>query len=277
MLGILLATLSSGFVEASDTIGKREVSARKASVYSYGFLDTLIGTIILITIGVFRDSLYFSPESLPTFIPRLFLEVLQAHIMVLAVVKADRSDFGIIRSITMPLLLIVDLTLGYALKSTQILGICTILAGSAVLFYYEWRSSKALGLLLLSAVNAVATISLYKYDITHFNSVESEQSIIMLVLLFYFFVLAKVWGRQNPLTLLKKPIFAGMSLSSGVADVTLSFAYAFAPASIILTAFRASSVLFAIASGRYFFKERRIHLKLMVAGAIIVGLILLTR
>lgn len=277
MIGILLAAISSGFIEASDTLGKKAVRAREASVYTFGFLDTLVGALLLIGIGIFRDTLYFSPESLHTFLPRLFLEVLQAHVMVLAVVKADRGDFGIIRSITMPLLLMVDIALGYALAPAHILGICIIITGTAVLFYWEWRSSKALWLLLFSAVNAVATISLYKYDITHFNSVESEQSIIMLVLLLYFFVLARVWGKQNPLALLRKPKFALMSLSSGAADVTLSFAYLFAPASIILTAFRATSVLFAIASGRYFFREKRIHLKLMVAGAVIVGLILLTR
>lgn len=275
MFGILLAGFSSALMELSDSIGKKKVGDDTASHYTYGFLWLLFGTVFLITIGLIRDNLIFSFASLPTFIPRVLLEILQAHITILAVVKADRSDFGILRIFTIPLLLGIDIFLGYSISLQQILAMGMILSAVIVLLSWEKFQTKGLGFLLFISINAAITLSLYKYDITHFNSVEAEQSIILLVLLLYFFILATVIKKENPLRFLATRAFSVQASASGLSSVASSFAYVFAPASVITSALRASAVLFSIISGRMYFKEKHILIKLGVFIGIIAGLLLL--
>ena len=272
MFGLLLAGLSAGFGEVSDSIGKKEVHERVASYYTFGFLNLLFATIFIIAAGLLRNDFIFSLASLPTFIPRLFLEVVQAHISVLAIMKADRGDFGIIRILTVPLLLTVDISLGYHVTSFQMLGIVLISGTVMFLSYAERFKTKGLWLILASAVNAVITISLYKYDITHFNSVEAEQGIVSLVLLLYFFMLAVYVRRENPLRFLLKPAFVVQTAASGLSYAAASFAILFAPASIITGALRAFAVLFSIISGRFYFREKGFLLKVTSFCVIALGL-----
>ena len=275
MFGVLLSALSSAFNELSDSIGKKKVGDGIASYYTFGFLSILFGTIMLIIMGVWRQDFIFSLASLPTLIPRVFLEVLQAHVNILAVVKADRSDYGPIRILTIPLLLAVDVMLGYAITPIQMLGISIIFVTIFLLLSYERSRAKGLFLVLFTAINAVATLSLYKYDITHFNSVETEQVLVQLVLLVYFFVLAVTVGRENPFTFLRRGVFFAQASASGLASSFTSYAYVFAPASIITAALRASAVLFSVVSGKYYFKEKRLLLKISAVCGILAGFYLL--
>lgn len=275
MFGILFAALSSAANELSDSISKKKVVDGAASYYTFGFLSLLFGTVVLILIGIWRQDFVFSPASLPTFIPRVFLEVLQAHVSVLAIVRADRSDYGSIRVLTIPLLLAVDMMLGYTVSPTQMFGVGIILVTIFLLLSYERFQVKGLFLVLFTAVNAVATLSLYKYDITHFNSVETEQVLVQLVLLAYFFILAVVVARENPFAFLRKGAFFAQASASGFASSLVSYAYVFAPASIVTAALRASTVLFSVVSGKFYFKERHIIAKTLVVCGVLVGLFLL--
>lgn len=277
MLGILIAAVGSACTELSDAIGKKKVMDGAASYYTFGFLTSLFSTLVLIGIGIWRNDLLFSLASLPTFIPRVFLEIAQAHVSVLAVVKADRSDYGPLRMITVPLLLLVDVSIGYSVSLTQILGMGLIIGAVLFLLTYEHFKTKGLWLILFTAVNAVVTLSLYKYNITHFNSVESEEAIIRLVLLLYFFVLAVLIFGENPLMFLRRKLFFAQSSVSGFGAAVGSFAYLFGPASVITIAFRAWSVLFSILSGRLYFKEKNFMLKLIMFLGILFGLLLLTK
>ncbi len=275
MFGILLASLSSAFSELSDSIGKKETTKRAYSHYTFGFLSVLGGALFLIMTGFVHNDFVFSLASLPTFLPRLVLEVLQAHVTIEAIVRTDRSDFGPIRTLTIPLLLAADLMLGYGVGVPQMFGMGIIFGTIFVLLSYEHFKTKGLSLLLFTAVNAAITISLFKYDITHFNSVASEQSIVSIVLVLYFFILAVVRAHENPLRLLFKRTFFVQAVSGGLGSVFNSYAYLFAPASIITTASRAFSVLFAILSGKVYFKERGFVIKLLLFCAMAGGLVLL--
>ena len=277
MFGILLAGLSSGLSELSDLIGKKEMRARVASHYTIGFLSIFFGTVFLIASGILRDTFVFSFASLPTLVPRIILEIVQAQITIMALKRADRSDFGFVRTLTIPLLLMVDLTLGYAITTGQMFGIAVIVTTVFILFSFEKYRTKGFWLLLGSAVNAVLTISLYKYDITHFNSVESEQTIVSLIIMLYFFVFAVSRAKENPFSYLLNPLFAIQSISSGLAVVIGAFAILFAPASVITAAFRALAVLFSIISGKYYFHEKKFVLKCILFVLIAVGIVLLAR
>ena len=275
MFGIALAALSNFFQEISDSIGKYQLRRGAISTYSFGFLAFFFGTLILLGEGIAKSNLIFSPDSLPTFLPRLLLEILQAHVTVRAISLADRGDFGFVKTFTIPLLLIVDVALGYAVSPAQIAGMLMIAAAILALLYIKHDNLRGMQYLSISTVNAVATISLYKYDITHFNSVEAEQSLIGIGVMIYFFAAAIYVARENPFSFLRKSVFLGQSISGGLAHAITAFAYLYAPASVITTALRSFAVLFVLLSGKLYFRETNFAAKIFLFLIIVGGLVLI--
>ena len=275
MSGVLLAALSNFFLEISDSIGKYEVKRGAVSFYTFGFLSVFFGTVILVAQGFVRNDLVFSLASLPTFLPRIALEILQAHVMARAITISDRGDFGFVRTLTIPILLIIDIFLGYTIGIQQILGMILILSSVLVLVFIERGHIRGKAYLLIGTVNAALTISLYKYDISHFNSVAAEQGLVSIAIMAYFFVLARYSAGENPFRYLRRRVFFAQSFVSGLAGVASSFAYTFAPASVITAGLRSSAVLFAMLSGKIYFRERHFFAKAILFVLVITGFLLL--
>ena len=231
--------------------------------------------ILLLLCNISTIVLIKKLASLPTFIPRVILEILLTFFTVSAIVKADRSTYSFIKVGTLPLLVIADLVLGYELQAYQIIGVGIIIFALAVLFLNHGINKKGIFYSALSAILAVATLSLFKYDITKYNSVEAEQGIISVILLIYLFFMARLITKENPLKLLKKKEFFAQSFFEGMGSVLVSFAFIFAPASIITTALRSFSVLAAMISGSIYFHERHFLIKLACFVFIAIGLVLL--
>src|SRR3989338_6893065 len=122
IFGIFLLASRSFFSEIGVSLGKEEVARRKENIYTYGFLSLCLSTIVFFLIALLRGQFLFSLDSLPTLVPRIILEILQAYVIVKAVTTADRSTFGFLLVLTIPLLLLVDLALGYSLSLNQIIG-----------------------------------------------------------------------------------------------------------------------------------------------------------
>lgn len=276
MFGVILTFISTFFKEIGTAIGKRKVTERKESIFTMGFLNMIWGTIFFLFYAIFiRGEFILSPDSFPTLGLRAILEIIQAHVTMLAITRADRSTFGFLRIWTIPLILAVDVTLGYEIGTSQMLGISLIVLSFIILFINHGINKKGAWLVVFTAVNAVITISLFKYNITHFNSVEAEQSIIFLVLMLYFYLMARHIAKEKPIFFLKKPVFLIQSLTKGIAGVFMSFAYLFAPASIIATAKRSTTILWSILSGNFYFHEKKFVVKLISFIFIVVGLVLL--
>ena len=275
MLGILFTAVAGIFKEISDSLGKREVSDHKQSIYTMGFLSIFWGAFFFIVVAIFRNSFIFSLASLPTFGLRAVLEILQLYAMMKGIVNAERGTYGLIRTGTIPLLLVADLILGYSISSYQIAGIFIIFISLLIFFLNHGVSKQGLGWTIFSTVNAAVTISLFKYNITHFNSIEAEQLFILLIIMIYLLVSAKFWGYENPILALKKPVFFLQASSSGFGDLLGSFAFTFASASVITTSQRSFAVLWALFSGNLYFHEKELGRKIFSLALIILGLILL--
>ncbi|MEK9153892.1 MAG: hypothetical protein AAB798_00305 [Patescibacteria group bacterium] len=275
MLGILLAGISSAFDELADSIGKRKISDGRESYYTFGFLTQFVSALSITAIGFLFADLRFSLESLPTFIPRVLVSILMMQLAVIAMTKVDRGSFGFIRLATLPILLVTDILLGYSISSIQAFGIILIIIPIGILFYSDLSKMKGMLLALLVAVLAAISISLFKYDISHFNSVESEQAITSLFISLYFFLTATLIRGENPLAFLREKIYMVQTGSSGIAYIVNSFAYLYAPASVITTAFRGFSVLFSIIAGTFYFNERGFFLRGLLFVVILTGLLLL--
>lgn len=277
MLGVILASIGSFFGEISDSIGKKKVADHKESRFTMGFLSVFWSLIFFALIGLAkRDGFVFSLDSLPTFSARAILEIIQLYVSVVAIVEADRSTFGFVRTITLPLLLVVDFVLGYKIGFFPVIGIVVIIAALSLIFLSKGVRKKGIGFIVFSAVNAVATISLFKYDITHFNSVSAEQFFIYLILLFCFSLLAVFRAKENPFVFLTKPVFFLQSASTGIGGVIESFSYNFGAASVITAAKRSSAIFWSFLSGRMYFKEKNFLLKFFILLLVVAGLILLS-
>lgn len=275
MFGILLMALGTGLGEASSSLGKAQVAKKRESIYSMALLSSFFTGLFIGATVLFGASFSLSLQSLPTFIPRIVLEVLLAYITTQAIIKADRSTFGFLRLITLPLLLVVDLVLHYTFSAYQIAGMVIILFSLGLLLGLRGISHKGAGLIILGGLVSVATISLYKYDISHFNSVAAEQMIVSATLVLFFGIMTKYKTKENIWELLTRPISAFQSLSMGLAGVFESFAYLFAPASVIAGAKRGLEVLWSILAGHYYFKELGLKTKLLAFILIVFALGLL--
>lgn len=276
MIGALLVSLASLVEELSATVGKLAVARRQESVYTMGFLDALVAVALFAVLGlVAADGFSFSAASLPTFVPRVLLEILQAHYSMHALALAARSTFNFLRTLTIPALLLVDVALGYALGTSQLVGVGLIVFALLVLFANHGIEKPGAGFVLFTSLNAAVTITLFKYDITRHNSVAAEQGIVFVVLAAYFLLMALFRAKENPFALLRRKMVSGQSMLYAAGVTMESVAYSFAPASIILTAKRASGVFWSILTGNRVFHEKHWLLKISVGTIAVTGFVLL--
>src|SRR3972149_11892993 len=275
MIGILLITLGTLFGEGATSIGKYEVSKHRESMFTMGFLNVFFGAVFFVALALYNQTLAIAPASIPTFLIRAVLEIFQTTVTVFAIAKASRSTLGFLRVGTVPLLLIIDAFMGYDIVPLQYVGILMIMGTIALLYWKKGISRKGMVWVILSTVNAAATISLYKYNITNFNSVESEQALMHVIVLAYLWIVAYFWARENPLRFLRKGIFFAQSAGVGIGSVIESFAYLYAPSSIILAAKRSATALWTMILGNAFFHEHKLGVKVVAFGFLTLGVVLL--
>jgi hypothetical protein len=276
MFGVILTAIGTLFHEISDVIGRRKALQKEETIYSMGFLQVFWVTIFFGLVALIYPSAFrFTIASLPTFTVRVLLEIIQTYAILAAVIKSDRSTFGFVRTLTLPILLIIDLAVGYHIATTQIIGIAFIILALVLIFIGRNFNKKGVGLVLFGAVNSAATISLYKYDISHFNSVVAEQLIIYFILFCFLGLGASYIKQEHPFSMLRRRLFFIQSFTEGVGSLIDSFAYLFAPASIIVAAKRSSSVLWPTISGNLYFKEKHFFSKLLMFIFLGAGIILI--
>ncbi|HWO07329.1 MAG TPA: hypothetical protein VNM40_01970 [Candidatus Paceibacterota bacterium] len=275
MFGVVLIGVAQLFAEVSTSLGKYEIERKHESVYRMGFLHAFWATFFLIGIAIYTGNWIFSLASLPTFTARVILEIVLAIVNVHAVVSADRSTFAFLRTLTIPLLLAVDVALGYSISLAQMAGISAMVVGFTLLTLNHGLSRTGKILSLFSALIPVGTLTLYKYNITHFNSVEAEQAILHVVLVAALVIVAWVRTGENLFTHLFRPSYVLQSVAAGIATVLLSYAYLYAPASIITAGKRGFEILGAIAFGRAVFKEKHVLIKFVSCAIIVGGIVLI--
>ena len=275
MIGIILVLFAGFFEEISNSLGKKIITEKVKEFFIVGFLYLFWTTAIFFAIALFRGEFIFKLASLPFFIPRAILEIMLAHVGLVALREADRSTFSFVRIITIPLLLAVDFILGYSITATQFLGIIIIVLSLIILMLRSGLNFKGIGYTIFTAIVAVITLSLYKYNITHFNSVEAEEGVIYLILTIYFMIRATSASGELPFSYLKKPKYIILSATRSLAAVVGSFAYIFAPATVIVAGRRAASVFLAVLSGHFYFRERHVLKKLAAFIGVVAGIILL--
>jgi len=275
MFGVIIIFFSTFFDELVNSINKAKLNQKQISIYSLSIINYLAPAIFFIGINIVKWQFNFSLASWPTLGTRAVVEIILTYITFEAIAQADRSTFGFVRVITMPLLLIIDLFLGYKIKSWQLAGIGIIIFSLFLIFLLHGIKRRGAWLSLISAVLAVITIALYKYDITYYNSVAAEQTIIYIILLAFLSGLAFFKAKENPFSFFRQKTFCFLSLINIVPSFLNSYAYTFAPASVILSAYRSSAVFWSMISGKVYFKEKHFLIKMLYLTLLIIGIVLL--
>lgn len=270
MLTLLLVFSATLFEEISSVFTKRGISDRRESVYTAGFLNLFFVTLFFLAIILYSGNFVFSLKSLPVFGTRIILDVAILTIGLRAIALADRTTFSFIHSGTIPLLLVIDLFLGYTLTAGQFLGIALFCAAIVFLAFFKGIEKRgALNVILITA-GAAVTISLFKYNITHYNSVEAEQFMANLILLIYLFFYNLFVHKENSFRAFRKVGFFAQSFTAGLAAVLVSFAYLYGAASVITALKRIGEVSWSLLSGRIYFHEKHILIKLFLV--VLLGL-----
>jgi hypothetical protein len=275
MLAVLLLLTSAFATEVSNSLGKKSVFERRENVYDLVFLSLFWGLIFLLATLGFGAVWHFDPASLPFFIPRVLLEIGLAYISAEAIILADRTTVGFLRLLTIPLLLVVDLSLGYHITQLQVFGIALMFIALVMAFHHNPAGRRGAWIAALSGVLATAAVSLFKYDITHFNSVVAEQSLSIGAILIFFGLMSYRQRHKSPFRLLFRPVTGTQSLANGVAVVLESFAMSLVPASVMITLKRSFALMWAIIFGGAYFHEHSIKRKASSGILMVVSIVLI--
>ncbi|MCC6563771.1 hypothetical protein IT087_02665 [Candidatus Uhrbacteria bacterium] len=270
---IIVATF---FAEIGGSVGKYAVNHKFESIYSLGFLNVFWSVIVMGGTLALRPELWsFSLASLPTLGLRIILECFQAYVSLKAVQAASRSAFAIVRSATIPLVLLADVFLGQLPDMWQLVGVAIVVGTLVAMGMLGDIERKGLGYLWVSTINSAFTLILFKYNTLNFNSVLAEQVAVSIPLLIFLYIGAKRLG-ESPMALMRKrPIVLIPCVMSGMNGLLESFAFAWLPLSIATTMNRALSAVWGVLFGKKYFHEVHVAAKFIAIGFIIVGFALL--
>jgi multidrug transporter EmrE-like cation transporter len=278
MLGILLQGIATFFQEISGSLGKWMVARHEESYFSLGFQTSVLSLVFFVGyVALNTTRWHLDPRTYPTLALLCVLEMLQGWGTMKATVVAERSTLNFVRVGTMPVTLGIDLLIGQFISPWQIVGITVIVLALAVLFANHGISKAGLGLLIFTAVNSAVTLSIYHWHVNGYNSVPTEQIMLGLTQTVFFFWGAWHFSRENALKLMARPHALIQSFAYAGGNVLQSYSYLYAPTSIIVTANRSFSALWAIVAGRRVFHEKALAPRLAVLGLIILGIALITR
>lgn len=273
---LLLAFIARFFYEFSLSSGKKAFQKHRETVYSLGFI-TYTSTLIFFIVGVLLGTdFYFNPTSIRTLVPRIMLEIIIAHLSMKAVLKASRTTSAFLSNITIPLLLLSDFLLAYSISNIRLGGICLIILSILVLMKFDRKSHKGASLVLVVGVISAITTTLYKYDITHFNSVAAEQIISLSCVSLYFLYMVKIKTSFKHWRYALSSAGLVQSVSMGFSSLISSYAYSLAPASVVVSMLNGSTIIWGMIFGRTYFHEHGMKVKLFAACFVICGLLLLT-
>jgi len=274
MLAFALIAFGSLFEEVTLSLNKIIMTRRLQTLSVLGFLQSLVTLVFYLIYGSLAPhGFVLSWSSWVTLSIRTVLEVFIAYCTMQAVAKAERSAYGFIRAFTVPLLLVVDVAFGYRLGLLQQIGILVTFVSVAVLTMNHGFSKKGIGWVIATALTAVLTVSLYKYDL-NFNSVASEQSIMYAASTIFFLILI-LRTKEDVLGLLKTKGVPWAIVTSCFGSLLQGLSYQYAAGSWIIAMKRASGVLLAVLSGRVAFKEEKLGLKLVAFAGCLTGFLLM--
>ena len=209
MIWLVLWIIWTFFEELNNSLLKEK--SKKYHYVTVWVIMSCFSLLVFVSMWLYKYyswdlELIFNSASIPLLFVRLIFEILQSYFTLIAIKQCDRSTFSILRVLTIPLLVIADILLWYQFTAYSLIWIWIIL------FSFIWFNTKHKTInwkwwyfALFTAINAVITLSLFKYSITNYwNSLEIDQWIMALwtVIFFIWYNLRK--EKKNRIIFIKK-------------------------------------------------------------------------
>ena len=278
MLWFILWLVGTFFEESTNSITKKQTL--KYNIYQVWIIISFFSLVFFLIYAIIKilfldKEIYINSNSYLLLAIRVCFEILQSYFTIIAINKSDRSTFSIIRIITIPLLIISDLILWYHFSILSLVWLWILLIAFVIIWFSKnkinfnwWKYA------LFTAINAVITISLFKYSITiYWNSVEFDQFVVILsILIFYAFFLIK--NKSKIPNIFKDKLFLIQWVSMWISTILISFSYLFLNASIATAIKRWWEMFWSILFWYRIFGEKNLKFKLIMAIIIFIWLVL---
>lgn len=272
---ILSVILGAFFVEQSTSMKKKlkdELDHYQLSLLTVMAmaLFSVFSVVIAWNMGV-----TLSVMSVSLFVSQIFLSLFYYPILNKAIHQAERSTFSILGCMTLPILLVSDIMLGYGVNAYKILGIIVI---SVVVVYILATKTLSLrwckDIVLANWIYMLMMIA-FKYSTYHFASTEMVNLLITLptALLFIPIVLKKRW--KNWLKQTFSPKYFWIAGLYGVGWVLIAESYKTLIASSVMLFKQFFAMIFGLITGKLLFHEWRLYKKIIFVVSLGVGIVLM--
>jgi hypothetical protein len=281
MIGLLLGFIGTFFEELNNSLLKE-----KSKKYHYVTVWVIMSSFTVIVfllmwlykIYSWNIQLIFNSASIPLILIRLVLEILQSYVTLIAIKHCDRSTFSILRVLTIPCLVIADIVLWYQFSTYSLVWIGIILfsfiafnTNTKTINWHGWYFA------LFTAINAVVTLSLFKYSLTNYwNSIEIDQWIMALWTVIFFLLYNYKKEKKLWFYLLKKEkIFWIQWILMALTSIILSYSYLYLNASEATAVKRAWEMFWSVIAWFMFFQEKHFVRKILFAIFLIFWLVIM--
>jgi len=174
-----------------------------------------------------------------------------------------------------PLLLVLDILLGYEITARHILGGIMLLGMLIYIIYKGDFSMKGIKYVIAANLLSVLTITAFKYSTSYFGSTELVNFYSALFAGGLFVVIVgRTKGIKGILKICKPKYLAFASLY-GIASVLNAAAYKYMISSMVIACKRFFAMMFGIISGKLYFQEKNLLKKISVASMIGMGVIVM--
>lgn len=267
MIGIFFGIVGTFFIEIQNTITKYQ--STKYHPLTIAWVGSVCVCLFYVWWLIIWSDVYgyshFIPkkESLWLLSLRIILECIQAYITILAIRDTERSTYGFIRILTLPVLLVFDIFIGYSI--TMIQSICIIFMTwllTYTLAFDQWKTYRWWWYALFSAINAACTLSLYKYSLSHYgNTVIGDQLIITTIVCLFFSIWIYIVRPNKIRWLFYDTYFLWQGIAMAIGSVLMSFGYQYLLAVEVTMLTRVWWVFWSLVFGVIIFHEKHVYRK----------------
>lgn len=241
-------------------------------------LVSVFSLVIAVFFLAIKWEFNFDSSSIWILFLRFIFESLQTYLTLKAIVSTDRSTFNIIKILTLPLLIVVDIILGYNIAMTSIVWMWIIVAS----FLYFNLKEHTLNLkgsffVFASTFNALITISLCKELITNYNNSFEVVQIIWAAWSIIFLAWLLLWKREKvEWKILKDKMVLWGLICYWIWTLLASYWYTLMNASEATTILRIWAMFSGLLLWYLVFKEDNIKSKVTMTLTIVVWVIIMT-
>ncbi len=266
-MSIILIWLGTLFWEISGSLMK--IHNKQLNPLQRAFLISLfIVFSSLILIYLFWFKLTFNVTNFLLILYLIAGSIVYYYFILKAVWIADRSTLNIFILLKIPLVLIIDLIIGYQLSNIQIIWILTIFTLIAFINYKENKIYNLNGLkyIIFAIIIWSINISIFKILVENGNNIPSLVIAYSLFSCIFFGIRLFIkWWISN-FKFLTNKTFLLIWFVSSLNTLLIAFSYLFLPPSIITTYKNTFSLLRSHISAKVIFNEKYVFKKIIIAS-----------